>query len=284
MPGIPCETPAPSGKRCRTALLSGDAPSRPRARGAGGGGRYHAGMETGESGAGSFRIVVDDRERAAGLAAAVAQLWSPVYEGRLPVGDVEVGPRVLVERKTVSDFAVSLADGRLFRQAHALSQATLRPLLVVEGEDGFDALGIAPKALRGVLLTLLVGFRVPLLRTGSLAETAVTIAAVAKQEAKRLARERRGGTRGVTRARAILDVLGTIPGIGDERARRLVHEFGTLAGIAGATPEDLRRVPGIGPAVAREIRRACGEGDRPADGPGDPAAEPRKPPRDGNAG
>ena len=207
-----------------------------------------------------LRVVVDDRERAAGLADAMARLWSPVYEGRLAVGDVEIGPRVLVERKTVSDFAISLADGRLFRQAKALADASDHPLLVLEGEDGFDATGLSPNALRGVLLKLLVGFRLPLLRTATTVETAMSLARIARQEANHLEQRGRAGDTRKTRARATLEVLGTIPGIGDEKARRLIRQFGTLRRILGASEQELEATPGVGPETARAIREAGGDG------------------------
>jgi len=203
-----------------------------------------------------LRIVVDDRERAAGLADAVARLWSPVYEGRLAVGDVEIGPRVLVERKTVADFAISLADGRLFRQAKMLTDASDHPLLVLEGEDGFDATGLSPNGLRGVLIKLLVGFRLPLLRTATTVETAMSLARIARQEANRLSGRGRGGSPLRTKARATLEVLGTIPGIGDEKARRLVRHFGTLRRVLGASEQELQATPGVGPETARAIREA----------------------------
>lgn len=86
----------------------------------------------------------------------------------------------------MTDFVASLKDDRLFRQAKALNEVCGRPLLIVEGEDAFAALGLPPEALRGVLLALLVGYRIPLLRTVSVDETALTIARVAAQERRRL--------------------------------------------------------------------------------------------------
>ncbi len=84
------------------------------------------------------RITVDDREAAGGLVAEVAARWSPTFVGRLEIGDVEVGARVVVERKTVPDLVASLHDGRLFEQAAAMDRAWARPLLVVEGEDAYE--------------------------------------------------------------------------------------------------------------------------------------------------
>ncbi len=204
----------------------------------------------------ALRIVVDDRERRAGLPEAVAALWTPTFVGRLPVGDVEIGSRILVERKTVADLAASMDDGRLFRQARAISRACPCPLLIIEGEDGFDLMHVPPNALRGLLLTLLVGYRIPILRTASVSETAVSLAQLARQEKKRMERLRRSRRSGKTAARTALEVLGTIPGIGDEKARRLIEGLGSLKEVVVASEKELRSVPGVGPRTAREVRRA----------------------------
>ena len=215
-----------------------------------------------------LRIVVDDREGPAGLAPAVAALWTPTFVGRLPVGDIQIGVRILVERKTVADFAASVADGRLFRQARAISQACPRPLLVLEGEDGYDLMHTPPNALRGLLLTLLVGYRIPVLRTSSVSETALYLAQIATQEQKR--RQRQGGSARTrkTSARTALDILGTLPGIGDEKARRLIDGLGSLKEVVAASEEELRSVPGVGPRIARDLRRAID---------GEPEADPQNP-------
>jgi ERCC4-type nuclease len=130
--------------------------------------------------------------------------------------------------------------------------------MIVEGEDGFDVLGIPPNALRGVLLTLLVGYRIPLLRTASLSETAVTLAHLARQEQKRVGRLGNGGGQ-PTAGKTALEILGAIPGIGDEKARRLISGLGTLRRVALASEEELRSVPGIGPGTVRELGRALDE-------------------------
>lgn len=212
-------------------------------------------------------IVVDHRERASGLVQAIGQRWAPVHEGTLAVGDLEVGPRVVVERKTVRDFATSLQDRRLFSQIAALQRVALRPLLILEGTDPLPVLRISPFQLQGVLLTLIVSFRVPVLRTSSVEETASIVARIAAHEARRL--HRGAAPPRATRGRQALDVLTSIPGIGDDRARRLLDAFGSVAAIVAASPADLRSVAGIGPHSAAALRAAMGHpaGDRAPDTP-----------------
>jgi len=48
-------------------------------------------------------------------------------------------------------------------------------------------------------------------------------------------------------------VLDSIPGIGAQRRKALLRQFGGLQGIVAASVEDLRRVPGISEKIARDI-------------------------------
>ncbi len=218
-----------------------------------------------------LRIVVDDREQAGGLIEELAQQWPRVCVGRLPAGDVEIGRRVLVERKTVADFVASLDDGRLWAQAGLLTRVCERPLLVIEGEDPLELAGLGPKPLRGVFLTLMIQLRIPLLRTSSVDETAEFLAQLAAQESRRAAPPPRSPAPRPHAVRAALDLLGAIPGVGDYKARRLLDSFGSVKEVINAPENALRDAPGIGPVTARAVRRTADSG--PVEGappPGSP--------------
>jgi len=204
-------------------------------------------------------ITVDDRENPSGLPAVLSAIWPRVAVGRLPVGDIEIGSRILVERKTVHDFVASLADGRLFSQAYALNGACQRPLLIVEGTDPTPLMNVPVQSLRGALLTLAVGYRIPVLRTDHVQETAVFVAQLARQEARRTERwaERDATPPQRKQQRVAMDVLGAIPGVGDLRARQLIDRFGAVRAVLAASEADLTDVPDVGPATARSVRRAA---------------------------
>jgi len=195
-----------------------------------------------------LEIVVDHRERASGLVDALQSRWPLVGVGTLDVGDVCVGARIRIERKTVHDLAASLGDGRLFRQLHALCRAVERPLLVVEGRDSWAVAGLRVASLRGLLLSVAVGYRIPMLRTLDVQETATWIALAATQEARRLARGVRPRRVGPTA------VLAAIPGVGDHRARLLLHDLGSVEQVFRASEARLQAVEGIGSETARRIR------------------------------
>jgi ERCC4-type nuclease len=91
----------------------------------------------------------------------------------LSVGDYCVDGAVLIERKTASDFAQSLIDGRLFGQAGRISSSPLRPAYIIEGTSAeWAGLGVSREALQGALVTLMLIFDVPVFRSLDPAESA----------------------------------------------------------------------------------------------------------------
>ena len=205
-------------------------------------------------------IVVDDRERLSGLPEALATVWQDVAVGRLPAGDIEIGARILIERKTVHDLFASLADGRLYSQAYVLNGACQRPLIIVEGTDAAPLMNVPVQSLRGALLTLAVGYRIPVLRTDDVHETAAFVAHIAEQEMRRMERWTQNRTPRPQRKqqRVAMDVLGAIPGVGDLRARQLIDRFGAVGAVLAASEAQLEDVAHVGPATARAVRRAAG--------------------------
>jgi DNA excision repair protein ERCC-4 len=69
------------------------------------------------------RIIGDDRERSAGVIEALGAMEDiQLSIGRLSLGNYVVENGLLVERKTVADLALSILDGRLFRQGGRFKQ------------------------------------------------------------------------------------------------------------------------------------------------------------------
>lgn len=209
-------------------------------------------------------IIVDANESACGLAKLLAGQWDHVQVQRLRVGDIAIGDRVLIERKTVEDYLASLADGRLFRQATQLTAAP-RPILIREGDPAVLRGHIDPGALRGVELALAVGFRIPILTTSSLVETASCVRHIAAQEARREARRRRNAVTSTPVARGsksrshrrlppeAFNALLALPGVGLERARAIANHVGSMSDLCRLGIRDLLSVPGVGPDTAARI-------------------------------
>jgi Fanconi anemia group M protein len=197
-------------------------------------------------------VVVDERERGSPLLGLLQSRWPRTLEGLLPAGDVAIGPRVVVERKSIADLAGSLSDGRLFRQAYDLAGWTDRPMFVIEGildPVAVEQTGLSPNSYRGVMLSLMVGYGIAVLRTRSVADTAAWLARIADQETRR--RRRGAGRRSALRDRDPAgSMLAALPGIGPHRAENLLAEFGTVTRVLQAETRELQRVEGIGKALA----------------------------------
>ncbi len=228
--------------------------------------------------AGSIRIVADDRENAGGVIAELqARTDVTLVVRRLATGDFVVEDRFAVERKTLPDFAVSIIDGRLFKQAAALASDRRQGVLVLEGAGPTAESGVSREALQGALITVAVFFGLAVLRARDAAETAQLLVYLGGQS-RRYARGGlpRPGYRPKGRRARQLFVLQGLPGIGPERAARLLEHFGSVSAVFTASAEALTAVAGIGPAVAGRIRwllegEPGEEADRPP-APTDPGA------------
>jgi ERCC4-type nuclease len=210
-------------------------------------------------------IVVDANESMCGLAEILARDWDLVAVRKLHAGDVAVGSRILIERKTAADYVASLADGRLFRQASCIAASAARPVLILEGDSGALDGRIEPGARRGIELAITVGFRIPILRTRDLPDTAVWIRHLAAQEARRSSRRRlqsrpsTDSSIGDSRvplervAPETVEALAALPGVGRVRAVAIARHVGTLSELCRLGVRDLMAIPGIGPDTAARI-------------------------------
>ena len=205
------------------------------------------------------RIVVDDRERPSGVPTALAAHPNVhVTLHRLRLGDYRVNDTLIVERKTLTDFAQSVRDGRLFAQASRLARVKrTRPCLILEGTRVNHWSAALPRsAIQGAIITITLVYGLPLLRSSSPEETANLILYAADQLHRRESRlpQRYGyHPKGLIRQQSYL--LQAIPEIGPAKAHSLLQSFGTPFGVATATIEDLKMIDGIGPAAAKRIHR-----------------------------
>lgn len=202
------------------------------------------------------RIVADDRENAGGVIAELRALADVEVEvRRLPVGDFVVEDRFTVERKTLTDFALSVVDARLFKQAAALAQGSRRGVLILEGRRADLRSEMSRESLQGALITVGVFYGLAVLRSLDPAETARLLVYLARQ-ARRFARgslPRPGYRPKGRRARQIFMLQG-LPGVGPGRATRLLERFGSVQAVAGASADELATVDGIGKTTAAKIR------------------------------
>jgi ERCC4-type nuclease len=207
----------------------------------------------------SSQIVIDDRERSSGVAEGLSHRPGVnITTRRLSLGDYEIDGTLIVERKTLADFAVSVLDGRLFRQAARLARnPAIRTCLILEGTpERYPRLAIPNHAFQGALITVTLVFGVPVLRSATPEETADLILFAAQQlQRQAILPPRRMGAKGSTLRKSQLLLLQAVPMVGPLRADALLETLGFPAQIANADLEALAEVNGIGPAIAANIRR-----------------------------
>jgi ERCC4-type nuclease len=207
-------------------------------------------------------VIADDRERKSGIVEFLSEMKNvSVAIKRLSFGDYIVDNRLVFERKTLIDFARSIIDGRLFRQAIRLSGAKYKGVLILEGtaRDLSEA-GVSREAMQGALITVSIILGIPVLRSQNPSESARLILYSAKQ-IKSFARGaiQRHGSRPKGRRKKQLFILQGLPGVGSERAARLLDKFGSVERVVSATGEELQAVDGIGKHIAEKIRSAVRE-------------------------
>jgi Fanconi anemia group M protein len=200
------------------------------------------------------RIIADCRENAEELIGLLESRYGfDIVEKQLSLGDYFIAPDTIVERKTVADFAISIIDGRLFRQAYLLAECAENPLIIIEGET-FDGLNVPINAIKGALISLAQSFRLPVLRTKNQKDSAWYINQLDMQ------RQRIGKNKGslhLYNPKKIDTqkqyVLRAFPGIGPKLAKSLIDHFGTIRAIVNADEKEIAMAPGIGKAKASKI-------------------------------
>jgi len=213
-----------------------------------------------------IRVTADDRERRSEVVNCLSEMEDvDVIADRLSAGDYIVDDRLVFERKTLKDLARSIVDGRLFRQAIRLANSRYRAVLVLEG-TGKDVTkaGVGREALQGALITVGLLLGVTILRSKGPMETANLIAYAGRQirSSARAGFQRRGYQPKGKRSRQLF-ILQALPGVGIERAIRLLEAFGSVEAVITATREELQTVYGIGEKIAARIKWAVREQVQP---------------------
>jgi len=210
----------------------------------------------------TINIIIDDRERSQTIHQALIAMEGVSCERqRLAIGDFQVDGRFLFERKTLPDFAVSIIDGRLFKQMTRLAMSPLNGVLVLEGSSrDLKPSGVRREALQGALITTSLILGIPVLRALNADETARLMVYTARQV--RFAATGglpRSGYRPKGKRKQQLHILQSLPGVGPARAARLLARFGSVRNVLNASLENLITVEGIGSETARNIDWAVRE-------------------------
>jgi Fanconi anemia group M protein len=199
------------------------------------------------------RIVIDQREDHQ-FDDLLSSYNANIERKQLEVGDFLCSVRLVIERKTRSDFEQSIIDGRLFNQLKNLTDNFPRVAIVVEGEiiEG----RLSKEALLGAYSAVVADFGASLFFTRTMEKTAQLIYAMAKHEQLAKKQEMRIFAKRKTHTasqnqRAIIEML---PMVGPKLAKALLNHFGNVDNIVNANEKELLEVEGMGNKRAKAIR------------------------------
>jgi ERCC4-type nuclease len=123
-------------------------------------------------------VYVDSREHTGKNKSRVNELAELLKMKKVPVevkyiesGDIIVGD-LGIERKTVQDlvFSVTCGDRRLWEQLKVMKDTYKHTLLVIEG-----AINLNDRLLRGILLSITIGWTIPYVNTADIYQTATLV-------------------------------------------------------------------------------------------------------------
>ncbi|MBN2330395.1 MAG: hypothetical protein JXC85_01140 [Candidatus Aenigmarchaeota archaeon] len=206
---------------------------------------------------GRISIIADHRERGTKACEWLRTYDARIIEKQLEVADYIVSDRVGIERKTVNDLLQSVLDQRLFRQLELMSGTFEKPLLIIEGDQKtlFEARNMHPNTIHGVLSSITLDYRIPIIWTHSPQVTAAQIYWTACRE--QVAGKRGLQTRACKKASSVQKqqefIVAGIPSVNSVLSKRLLREFRTVKKIFSLDEPDIMKVDGIGNKKAKSI-------------------------------
>ncbi|MFX1245790.1 MAG: ERCC4 domain-containing protein [Promethearchaeota archaeon] len=209
-------------------------------------------------------IIIDTRETTSRVPKLLKQQGVHLHSQELEVGDYVLSNRLVVERKSYSDFVDSIIDGRLFQppspnqdsQLARLAQQKF-PLLLIQVEIDAIERQIHINSFMGAISSIILDFQIPIVFTRTDSETAALLYQLAKHEQGDASVEYSLPTvsKKEQNIREIqLFMLAAIPGINVAKAKGLLEKFQTIQAIALADLDELMAVPQIGKKLAIRIQ------------------------------
>jgi Fanconi anemia group M protein len=195
------------------------------------------------------KITVDRHEKNSLVVAELIDNRAEIELKVLPIADYIVGD-VAIERKSISDFISSMLNKRLVRQIEGLKQYPNR-MLIIEGIEERQlytensSTGLHANAVRGMLLSIMLDSKTPVLFTHDYKDTARFLMVLAKRLENKYKdvsfRVKRKSFNVAEQQRMILE--GFL-GIGPKSAKKLLKHFGTVRAVISASEEELKKIIG----------------------------------------
>ena len=211
---------------------------------------------------GKVNLKIDFREQRSGVVEEIGKRADNIsFElVTLPVGDYLIEDKIIIERKTLSDFLVSIKNGRIFQQAYRIAQSGKNGLIILEGDKSMvNSSSMSRKAVQGALIHLEVFVGIPVMRSLNVQETLALMVDILHQcQQQQLPRLKHiiSGNPGIRinkKQRQKLFLIQNLPGIGTKKGLALLKSFSTIENIMNTSQLDLTKVKGIGKKLSERI-------------------------------
>ncbi len=205
---------------------------------------------------GKITVFADHRENSM-VPSYIKECGAEVVLKQLKVADYICSDRVAIEKKSSSDFLQSIINQRIFKQMEEIAASFDRPLLILEGNPDmlFFERKIHPNTIRGVLSSIAIDYKVPIIWTSNPKETAGMIYWIAKREQDH--EKRSIQIRAKTKKESLTDqqeyMIAGLPNISNVLSKRLLEKFKTVKKVFSAKESQLKKVDGIGEEKAKKI-------------------------------
>ena len=206
---------------------------------------------------GKIVIFSDFRERE--VSNYLENLGAKINIDSLQMGDFVCSEDVCVERKTYSDFASSITDGRIFSQAKLLSENFKRPVLVIEGNTQNSK--ISENSLRATIASLIVDFGISILSTKNPLDTAKMIYWIAKREQTELKKPVavKFGKKPKEMKRLKEEILASFPGVSTVLSKRILEKFENIENFVKSSENEIVKVKGVRTKLAKQLKKILTE-------------------------
>lgn len=188
-------------------------------------------------------ITADIHEKNSLILSELTSLGAEINLMPLKVGDYLIN-KTIIERKTYQDFISSLLSKRLVEQLKNMQQYE-KKLLILEGKPNkeiFENSKLNPNAIKGMLLSLNLDYRVNLIQTKDEEETAQYLFLLAKQQLKSKTPITLHSRIPKNKQEQKQYILESFPNIGPKTAEKLLVKFKTLEKVFNATEEELKEI------------------------------------------
>ena len=200
-------------------------------------------------------IIIDDRELKSKVGRFLFELGAELEPKRLEQGDFILSKKVIVERKRVRDFVDSIVDGRLLSQAVKLKNNYESPIFILEGKENiYTQRKMHPNSIRGMISSLALDFKIPIIRSIDEEDSAGIIFQIAKREQiKETPNIEIHAKKPLSRKEKKEFIIASLPYIGTKLAKKLLEKFGSVKKVINADIKELKNIEGIGDKKSEEI-------------------------------